>query len=148
MTTPKVGAALSRRRFLVSGGAALVLPHLIAGCATARKPPSQQIVVGIIGCGGQGNNNTNDFLGHQDCHVVAACDVDKNHLSELIGKVNDHYKNQDCKGCHDFRDLLARSDIDAVMIAVPDHWHELIAVEAAKRGKDIYGEKTRPKKIA
>src|SRR5277367_5112101 len=112
MTKPKVGAALSRRRFLVSGGAAaLVLPNLITGCAMAHKPPSEQIVVGIIGCGGQGNNNTNDFLGHEDCRVVAACDVDQNHLSDLVGEVNKHYKNEDCKGYHDFRHLLARSDI-------------------------------------
>jgi predicted dehydrogenase len=148
MTTSKVNAAISRRRFLVSGSAALVLPNIIAGCATSRKPPSEQIVVGIIGCGGQGTNNTNDFLGHADCRVVAACDVDKNHLSDLVGVVNKHYKNQDCKGYHDFRKLLARSDIDAVMIAVPDHWHELVAVEAARRKKDIYGEKPLARTVA
>jgi predicted dehydrogenase len=149
MTTQKVGSAFSRRRFLVSGGAAaLVLPNLITGCATARKPLSEKIVVGIIGCGGQGNNNTNDFLGHADCQVVAACDVDQNHLSDIVGTVNNHYKNKDCKGYHDFRHLLARSDIDAVMIAVPDHWHELVAVEAARRNKDIYGEKPLARTIA
>src|SRR5580658_1600656 len=98
MITPFVGAAISRRRFLLSGSAALVLPSLIAGCATARKPPSQQIVLGVIGCGGQGTNNTNDFLKQADCRVVAACDVDKNHLNEVVGVVNKHYKNQDCKG--------------------------------------------------
>jgi predicted dehydrogenase len=148
MTTPKVGAAVSRRRFLVSGGAALVLPHLMSGCATVRNSPSQQIVVGVIGCGGQGTNNTKDFLEHKDCRVVAACDVDKNHLNEVVGVVNKKYENKDCKGYHDFRKLLARHDIDAVMIAVPDHWHELIAVEAARRKKDIYGEKPLARTIA
>jgi len=149
MTKTKVGTALSRRRFLVSGGAAaLALPNLITGCATARNSPSNKIVVGIIGCGGQGTNNTNDFLGHEDCRVVAACDVDKNHLGDLIGVVNKHYKNKDCKGFHDYRHLLARSDIDAVMIAVPDHWHGLVATEAARRKKDIYGEKPLARTVA
>src|SRR5580658_302882 len=148
MTNPKVGAAVSRRRFLSSGGAALALPHLITGCATARKPPSQQITVGIVGCGGQGNNNTNSFLDQPDCHVVAACDVDKNHLTELVGKVNDRYKNKDCRSYHDFRELMAQADIDAVMLAVPDHWHGLVAVEAARHKKDIYGEKPLARTVA
>jgi predicted dehydrogenase len=148
MTIPKAGAAISRRRFIVSGAATVVSSHLITGCATARRGPSNQIAVGIIGCGGQGNNNTNDFLGHGDCRVVAACDVDKNHLEELVGKVNDHYKNKDCKGYHDYRELLAGSDIDAVMIAVPDHWHELVSVEAARRKKDVYGEKPLARTVA
>ncbi|HUD82466.1 MAG TPA: Gfo/Idh/MocA family oxidoreductase [Candidatus Saccharimonadales bacterium] len=148
MITPIVGTAVSRRRFLLTGGAALALPHLITGCATSRKPPSQQIVVGIIGSGGQGTNNTNSFLDHSDCRVVAACDVDKDHLDDLVGVVNKRYNNKDCKPYHDFRELLARTDIDAVMIAVPDHWHELVAVEAARRNKDIYGEKPLARTIA
>jgi predicted dehydrogenase len=148
MTTPSVGAAVTRRRFLVAGGAALVLPHLITGCATARKPPSQQISLGIVGCGIQGAGNTNSFLGHSDCRVVAACDVDKNHLRDVVQAVNKHYDNQDCRAYHDFRELMARTDIDAVMIAVPDHWHGLIAVEAARHKKDIYGEKPLARTIA
>ncbi|HUD84202.1 MAG TPA: hypothetical protein VMQ67_11895, partial [Candidatus Saccharimonadales bacterium] len=107
MITPIVGTAVSRRRFLLTGGAALALPHLIAGCATSRKPPSQQIAVGIIGSGGQGTNNTNSFLDHSDCRVVAACDVDKVHLDDLVGVVNKRYNNKDCKPYHDFRELLA-----------------------------------------
>jgi predicted dehydrogenase len=124
------------------------MPHLITGCATARKPPSQQIALGVVGCGGQGTGNTNSFLGHADCRVVAACDVDKNHLHNLVAEVNKHYDNKDCKAYHDFRELLARTDIDAVMIAVPDHWHELIAVEATRQKKDIYGEKPLARTVA
>jgi predicted dehydrogenase len=148
MTTPKVGVAVSRRRFLISGGAALALPHLITGCATAPKTPSQQITVGIVGCGGQGSNNTGAFLDQSGCRVVAACDVDKSHLREVVDKVNNHYKNKDCRAYHDFRELMQRPDIDAVMLAVPDHWHGLIAVEAARRKKDIYGEKPLARTIA
>ena len=124
------------------------MPYLITGCATARKPPSQQVTLGVIGCGGQGNGNTNAFLSHADCRVVAACDVDKNHLNDMVGTVNKHYNNKDCRPYHDFRELLARRDIDAVMLAVPDHWHGLIAVEAARRKKDIYGEKPLARTIA
>jgi len=77
----------------------------------------------------------------KDCRVVAACDVDQQHVEALVRKVNDHYKDTGCKGYHDYRELMARRDIDAVMLALPDHWHALAAVEAARQGKDIYGEK-------
>jgi predicted dehydrogenase len=148
MTTQKIDAAVTRRRFLISGGAALALPYVMAGCATARKSPAEKITVGIVGCGGQGTNNTHTFLDHAGCRVVAACDVDQSHLQEVVDLVNKHYKNQDCKGYHDYRELLARRDIDAVMLAVPDHWHGLIAVEAARQKKDIYGEKPLARTVA
>jgi hypothetical protein len=79
--------------------------------------------------------------------VVASCNIDKGHLKKSLDAINGHYKNKDCKPYHDYREMMARKDIDAVMIAVPDHWHELIAVEAAKQGKDIYGEKPLAKTI-
>jgi predicted dehydrogenase len=138
---------ISRRRFILSSGAVLALPHLITG-EPNPIPPSKQIVMGIIGCGGQGTNNTHDFLRHPECRIVAACDVDKNHLQNLVRVVNKQYKNKDCKEYHDYRELLARDDIDAVMLAVPDHWHELVAVEAARRKKDIYGEKPLARTVA
>jgi predicted dehydrogenase len=141
MITPKLNTAVSRRRFILSSSAALVLPNIITGCATARKAPSELITVGVIGCGGQGHSDTGWFLEHPECRVIAACDVDQNHLSDLVGAVNKHYNNNDCKSYHDFRDLIARSDIDAVLITTPDHWHGVVAVEAARHNKDIYGEK-------
>ena len=91
--------------------------------------------------GWQGPGNTEAFLTLPDCQVVAACDIDANHLQAAVKKINDAYGNEDCKAYHDYRELLARDDIDAVMIAVPDHWHEIVATEAARRKKDIYGEK-------
>jgi len=104
--------------------------------------------MGMIGCGWQGGSNMGAFLRNADCQVVAVCDLDKNHLSEAVAAVNSHYNNQDCKAYHDYRELLARPDIDAVMIATPDHWHALTAIEAARQGKDIYGEKPLAKTIA
>jgi predicted dehydrogenase len=69
-------------------------------------------------------------------------------LQEAVNTVNTHYGNTDCKAYHDFRELLARDDIDAVMIAIPDHWHALVATAAANRKKDIYGEKPLAKTVA
>jgi predicted dehydrogenase len=84
----------------------------------------------------------------KDCQVVAACDVDQQHLQTVVGKVNLHYKDTGCKGYHDYRELMARRDIDAIMMATPDHWHALAAVEAARQKKDIYGEKPLARTIA
>jgi predicted dehydrogenase len=135
---------MTRRSFLAATGAAMALPGILPSSAFGRadRPaPSGRITMGVIGCGGMGNGNTDDFLDKANCQVVAACDVDQNHLDAMVKKVNDRYKNADCKGYHDFRELLARTDIDTVMLALPDHWHAIAAVEAARNKKDIYGEK-------
>ena len=95
-----------------------------------------------------GPGNTNAFLNMPDCQVVAACDLDKNHLEAALNTINGHYKNKDCKSYHDYREMMARDDIDAVMLAVPDHWHALTATEAARQSKDIYGEKPLARTIA
>ena len=137
-------SSLSRRRFLASTAAALTLPMIVPSTVFGRggrSAPSERITLASIGCGGMGNGNTDDFLGKGNCQVVAACDVDRNHLDAMVKKVNDHYKSGDCKGYHDFRELLPRTDIDAVMLALPDHWHGIVAVAAAGQQKDIYGEK-------
>lgn len=134
----------SRRHFLTATAATLALPTLIPASAFAqqtRPAPSGRIVMGIVGCGGMGNSNLDSFLGMPDVQVVAACDVDKKHLEETVNKINNHYKNKDCKGYGDYRELIARTDIDAVLQATPDHWHALVSVAALNSGKDVYGEK-------
>jgi len=135
---------LSRRRFLATTGAALTLPMFLPGRVLGlgeNVAPSNRITLGIIGCGNMGTQNTNAFLNQPDCQVVATCDVDQSRLTKLTATVNEQYGHQDCQTYHDFRELLARTDIDAVMIALPDHWHGLAATEAARQKKDIYGEK-------
>ena len=147
----KPTANISRRHFLATTAAAITLPLILPGCATGsarRVRPSNRINLGVIGWGMQGPGNTKSFLALEDCQVVAACDLDTNHLASAVGTINDHYENKDCQAYHDYRELLAREDIDAVMIAVPDHWHEVIATEAARHKKDIYGEKPLAKTIA
>ncbi len=97
--------------------------------------------MGCIGVGWQGGSNMGQFLGVKDCRIVAICDVDKKTLQGAVNSVNRRYGNQDCAAYNDFRELLARTDIDAVSLGLPDHWHAIPAIEAARSGKDIFGEK-------
>jgi predicted dehydrogenase len=146
-----ISSPINRRSFLAKSAAAMVLPLILPGCATSsgkRPRPSNRINLGVVGWGMQGPGNTKSFLVEQDCQVVAACDLDKDHLQEAVDTINDHYQNQDCVAYHDYREMMARDDLDAVMLAVPDHWHELVATEAARRKLDIYGEKPLAKTIA
>lgn len=144
-------AKVSRRRFLAAAGAAIAMPTIIPSSVLGQNgkiAPSNRITMGVVGWGMQGPGNTGSFMGLPDCQVVAACDVDKNHLSGALNSINGHYGNKDCKSYHDYREMMARDDIDTVMLAVPDSWHALIAVEAAKHKKDIYGEKPLARTIA
>jgi hypothetical protein len=78
---------------------------------------------------------------HKNAHIVAVCDVDTNRVNEAKKKVDEYYGDTACATHHDYRELIAREDIDAIICATPDHWHALVCVEAAKHGKDIYCEK-------
>ncbi len=145
---------LSRRSFLkITGaaGAAIAFPTFIPASALGRdgRPaPSERITMGVVGWGMMGPDNTKELMNLNDVQVVASCNIDKKHLKASVAAINGFYKKKVVKTYHDYRKMMARRDIDAVMIAVPDHWHELIAVEAARQGKDIYGEKPLAKTIA
>jgi len=142
---------ISRRRFISATTAALAAPTFIPAGAlgqNGRPAPSNRIVIGIVGWGMMGPGNTQGLMAEKDCQVVAACDLDKRPLKQAVDAINKHYDNTDCKAYHDYREMVARDDIDAVMLAVPDHWHALTAVEAASRKKDIYGEKPLARTIA
>ena len=139
---------INRRRFLKYSTAtcagALSFPYIVQSSALGKGETvaaSERITVGCIGVGPQGNGVMGNFLGQNDVQVVAVCDVKSNVLEQRIKRVNDHYQNKDCKGYGDFRELLGRDDIDAVLIATCDHWHVPVAVAAAKAGKDMYLEK-------
>jgi predicted dehydrogenase len=138
----------NRRDFLKTavGGAigAISFPYIIPSSAIGKAntvSPSNRITMGCIGVGWMGTSNMEVFLNESDVLVVAICDVDSKHLEKAINTVNTKYGNKDCVGYHDFRELLARGDIDAVSIGTPDHWHAIPAIAAAKAGKDIYSEK-------
>lgn len=130
-----------RRSILKILAAGSTAPLFLPGRLFGQDAPSNKITVGCIGVGWQGEGNLGSFLGLDDCRVLAVCDVDENHLNAAINKVNTRYGNQDCKGYKDYRELLARADIDVVCISTPDHWHSLPAIAAANAGKDIFCEK-------
>jgi predicted dehydrogenase len=134
----KSGRRLNRRQFLQAAGPAVALGASKWGRATGAG--SNRITMGIIGFGTAGVIGTKEFLSHPDCRVLAVCDLDREHLRAGVNCVNQHYGNSDCMEFRDYRELLIRREIDAVLIAVPDHWHAVIATEAARRRKDIYGE--------
>src|SRR5437660_2504222 len=123
-------AGISRRHFLATAGVALAAaPAVIPASAIGREgatAPSERITLGVVGWGMQGPGNTDAFLHEKDCQVLAACDLDKNNLQSALNKINGHYQNQDCKPYHDYKEMMARKDIDAVMLAMPDSWHALI----------------------
>jgi len=140
------GKRLSRRSFLktaVGAGAGAALFHIVPASALGRgrRPaPSNRIVMGCIGVGGQGTSNMHAFLGQPDTEIVAVCDVDKNHAASAKSEVDKHY-NGNCAAMSDYRELCARTDIDAISMATPDHWHAVTAITAMNAGKDMYGEK-------
>ncbi len=140
--------SITRRQFIRRTSTAVLaassFPTLIPASALGANgatAPSNRVVVGAIGVGPQGRGDLGGFLAQPDVQVVALCDVAQRNLNAARNQVNQRYQNQDCKTYGDFRKLLARSDIDAVLIATPDHWHVPVAIAAAKAGKDMYLEK-------
>jgi len=161
----RANLVISRRKFLsgtlASTAAVVGWPYVIPASALGKDgsvAPSNRITMGCIGTGNQGTNDLRAFLRDKRVQIVAVCDVNKESAgywnNAVAGReparriVNQHYASQRqsgaYKGCdayEDFRDLIARKDIDTVLIALPDHWHSIPVIEAAKAGKDIYAEK-------
>ena len=135
MTSPSFMNSLSRRQFLQST-APLILPAAVLGRAGAVSP-NGKIRLACIGVGGQGTSNMKAFLADERVQVVAICDVDGQHRERAMNLAK--LTKADCY--NDFREVLARSDVDAIMNATPDHWHSHIAIAAAQAGKDLYSEK-------
>lgn len=145
----------NRRSFLRRAGSAalgtLGLPYMIPWSASGKAglaAPSNRITVGCIGLGNQGSAVLRGFLGKDDVQIVAVCDVHVIKREETRKLVERHYADKrgdgsytGCTAHNDFRDVISRPDIDAVVIATPDHWHVPIAAAAARAGKDIYLEK-------
>lgn len=139
---------LSRRQFLrnqltlalAASAFPAIIPAAVRG-QTARPAPSNRLTVAAIGVGPQGRRVLKGCLAEADAQVVAVCDVKQDNLELGRQAVNRHYGNQDCQTFRDFREVLARKDIDAVLIGTPDHWHCHIATAAARAGKDMYLEK-------
>lgn len=146
--TGTVKPGMNRRGFLKRGAAmaatAVGFPYIVPARALGldgNVAPSNRIVMGCIGVGSQGTSNLEQFLTNKELQFVAVCDVDAEHRLHAKAMINSTYDTKDCAEYNDFRDLLAREDLDGVSIAVPDHWHSIPAIAAANRKLDIYAEK-------
>ncbi len=136
---------IHRRSFLSAtvamlAGAPLIVPSSVLG-REGTVAPNEKINIGSIGLGIRGTNNMRQFMRHDDVRILAVCDVFADQRKKAVDIVNDYYGGSDCTPYNDFRHLLAREDIDAVSIAVPDHWHVLVGIAASEAGKDMYYEK-------
>ncbi len=158
-TTPTENVQLSRRNFVAAATAVVAAPTIVLSSVLGGNAPSNRINVALIGCGNQSRVDLPSMLRQPDAQVVAVCDVNKGsdgyaRPEHFLGrepaqkKVNDYYaektRSGQFKGCDpyaDFRDVLARDDVDAVMIVLPDHWHALATVKACEAGKDVYCQK-------
>jgi predicted dehydrogenase len=134
---------ISRRSFIAQTTAAALAPLILPACATPKKASQNSMVnMGFIGMGIQNRGLLEAFLHHKNVRVVAVCDVDTTRRTAAQERVKEHYKGEvDCKAYADFRELIARKDIDAVSIATPDHWHAIPTLAALESGKDVYCEK-------
>ena len=140
----------TRRQFLkTASAAAATAPFFLSSglAASGQKGPNDRITLGFIGTGTQGRGLLHNFLNQPDTQVVAVCDVDTTRREHHRKIVDDFYSakgNKEVKACAEYKEfpeLIARQDIDAVVIATPDHWHAYIAIAACNAGKDIYCEK-------
>lgn len=156
-------STLTRRSFLSQtlkvGSAACIAPLIVPGRVLGLDgavAPSNRITLGFIGTGRQTtHSNLPAFLQQPDAQPVAVCDVDRWRMENARTLVDQHYANQSPSGHHrgclaipDWRDLVARNDLDAVMIGTPDHWHVLMALAALEAGKDVSCEKPLTRSIA
>jgi predicted dehydrogenase len=145
MKTPHL---VARRAFLRQStsvlGTALAAPLITTSAlfGGGGVAPSNRITIGFIGTGSHGTAwNLPRYLKQPDAKVLVVCDVDREHMEFAKEKVDEFYQNKDCAMTSDFREVLARRDIDAVMISTPDHWHTLISMLALQAGKDVQCEK-------
>jgi hypothetical protein len=145
---------LPRRRFLkttLSAGAAIMAPQIIPSSAIGRDgavPPSERVVLGGIGIGNRGTYDLSCFLQQKDVQFAAVCDIKASRREAIKKTADEQYGNHDCAMYRDFRELLDRQDIDAVLIATGPNWHATAAMHAARAGKDMYCEKPVTKNIA
>lgn len=143
-----VSRGATRRGFLQATGrwamGMAAFPQIVRASVLGRggvRAPSERIVVGCIGVGGMGRGDVGNILASPDAQVVAVCDVKPEARDMAREQVNAQYGNQSCEVYSHFWELVGRGDIDAVLVASPDHWHVLHALAAVRSGKDVYVEK-------
>ena len=141
------GSALTRRSFLERGGlaaAAFAVPSIVPSSVLGgggKTPPSERINVALSGIGAMGRGHLGWCLGNSGVQLRAVCEVDAERRSHALKTAHARQGKTDCAAYNDYREILARDDIDALVIATPDHWHAPQAIDAARAGKDVYAEK-------
>jgi len=139
---------INRRRFLKTAAGtaigAISFPYVVPSSALGKAgaiAPSNRIVMGAIGVGSMGTGDMKGFLNRDRVRMVAVCDVDQKHRDRAKKIVDRKYENNDCRTYLDFRELIGRGDLDAVTLALPDQWHAIPAIAAARAGLDIHAQK-------
>lgn len=135
---------LSRRDFLKGSGvaaAALAIPTIIPARVLGQQAPSRRVTLAALGVGGRGTGVMHGFMGHADAQFLAVCDPFGSRREAAKAVLDKHYGAEVVKAYADYREVLARPDIDAVIICTQDHWHVPLAIAAARAGKDMYVEK-------
>src|SRR5260370_26356804 len=142
---------LSRRQFLgasATAAAGLAAPLALAG-EKKKVAASDKLVVALVGCGGMGRYDLHDFMRLPEVEVAAVCDVDDKHIEEAMADIKKANRPvEKVKGTRDFRKVVERKDIDAVIVGTPDHWHAYVLIAACANGKDVYCEKPLSHNIA
>lgn len=141
----------TRRKFLGTMAAAVAAPTIVPSSVFGKLAPSNRITMGFVGTGNNGYNWLKNFMDDPRAQVLAVCDVNREGPGYWDGSVrgseparrlvDETYGGTTCQSYEDYRDVIARDDIDAIYIGTPDHWHALIAVAAANAKKDVYGQK-------
>ena len=134
-------SAFSRRSFLASTAAA-------SAAAAAQTAPSDRVRIGLIGCGGISTADSNAFLAHPECEIVAICDVDDSMMEKTARRLEQQRGKRPGFAHRDFRRIVERSDVDVCVVCTPDHWHALPTLAAFQAGKDVYVEKPLATSIA
>jgi len=128
----------SRRLFLKASLAAAAFPNLVPASAFGANA---RLALAVVGTGSRGRHLARQFSKLNDVRVAAACDADSRELRKCIDETNKQYGGTACRGYGDFREIMGRKDIDAVVVATPDHWHALVGIAAARSGKHVFCEK-------
>ena len=135
---------ISRRQVLKLGAASVVAPTVISSSVFGLNAPSERVNLAVIGAGSKANGGMRNFINHTQAQIVALCDVNRKNLENTAHVAKVHKER-----CYvDFRELLARQDVDAVLVGTPDHWHVPISIAAIEAGKDVYCEKPLSNTIA
>jgi predicted dehydrogenase len=134
---------MNRRSFLARAAGGALGVAAVAGAPRAwakRVSANDKVNLAVIGCGGMGGRHIDELCVNENCNLVALCDVAMNRYQDAIGRV-EAKSGKRPEGHQDFREVLARNDVDAILVATPDHWHPLLAILGCQAGKDVYVEK-------